>query len=64
MFEIILTATEYSDGLLVIEKMATFCRRYKSRKTAERKAGEMRKVISIKGSPVKNITTAEVHHVY
>ncbi|HBC3225634.1 TPA: hypothetical protein ACHGD4_000003 [Escherichia coli] len=63
MFEIILTTTEYLNGVFVSKEVATWHRRYKSRKTAERKAVEMNETISVKGSPVKYITIAEVRHV-
>ncbi|HEC7609231.1 TPA: hypothetical protein R3998_004503 [Salmonella enterica subsp. enterica serovar Muenchen] len=63
MFEIILTTTEYFNGKPVRTESATFARRYKSRQTAERRATEMRKVVTVKGIPIKCITTAEVRHV-
>ncbi|HEL8025745.1 TPA: hypothetical protein UZ441_001093 [Escherichia coli] len=63
MFEIILTTTEYLNGVYVSKDVATWHRRYKSRKTAERKAAEMCETVSVKGSPLKYVTVAEVHHV-
>lgn len=63
MYEIILTTTEYRNGVPVSAETATWHRRYKSRQTAARKASEMCETITVKGSPVKYITIAEVCHV-
>lgn len=53
-YEIIISTTEYRNDVSV------WHRRYKSRKTAELKAAEMCETISMKGSPVKYVTTVEV----
>ncbi|HFW4798939.1 TPA: hypothetical protein ACIBS5_004423 [Salmonella enterica subsp. diarizonae serovar 60-67:z35:-] len=63
MFEIILTTTQYINGKPVATESAPFYRRYKSRQTAERRAANMSATVTVKGSPVKYITVAEVHHV-
>ena len=60
MFEIILTTTEYRNDVSVSALSATLYRRYKSRQTAARKASEMCETITVKGSSVKYVTTAEV----
>ncbi|WP_097340955.1 hypothetical protein [Escherichia coli] len=63
LFEIILTTTEYRNDVFVGKETATWHRRYKSRKTAERKATTLNETISMVGSPVKYVTVAEVRHV-
>ncbi|HAW1514507.1 TPA: hypothetical protein JLM64_001974 [Escherichia coli] len=63
MFEIILTTTEYRNNVFVGKEIATWHRRYKSRKTAESKAATFNETICMAGSPVKYVTVAEVRHV-
>ncbi|EFF3781538.1 TPA: hypothetical protein ACH58E_005614 [Escherichia coli] len=59
-YEIIISTTEYRNDVSVRTDTSVWHRRYKSRKTAERKAAEMCETIAMKSSPVKYITTAEV----
>ena len=62
-YEIILTTTEYFNDRSVRTESVLYWRRYKSRKAAEHKASEMCETITMKGSPVKYVTVAEVRHV-
>ena len=59
-YEIIISTTEYRNDVSVRTDVSVWHRRYKSRKTAELKAAEMCENISMKGSPVKYVTTVEV----
>ncbi|EAM4785587.1 hypothetical protein LWV78_002616 [Salmonella enterica] len=63
MFEIILTTTEYLNGNPTRTESTPYYRRYKVRQTAERHATRMNETVSLKGSPVKYVTVAEVRHV-
>ncbi|EHK3590662.1 hypothetical protein ACI5ME_000182 [Salmonella enterica subsp. enterica serovar Minnesota] len=63
MFEIILTTTEYLNGNPIRTESTPYYRRYKVRQTAERHAARMSETVSLKGSPVKYVTVAEVRHV-
>ncbi|EMS1340522.1 hypothetical protein WKL52_000289 [Salmonella enterica] len=62
MFEIILTTTEYFNGNPVRTESALYYRRYKTRKAADSNAARMNKTISLKDTPVKYVTVAEVRH--